>query len=132
VDARSEFFADEVGAGQFLRAVTGWSDSFSAAQHGMLASNAGPRMPTNRSDSTSSADKVGNVDVPSGFDDCDDDSQVPMVRRQFFAYTATTLFVKAQQWVSEYNVFIVDVSWNWARNEPSRSPWPSTALSSAT
>jgi hypothetical protein len=59
------------------------------------------------------------IDVPPGFDDSDDDAQVhPMARRLFSARTTAEVFAKAQQWVSEHNVFLVDVSWNWAHDEP--------------
>jgi hypothetical protein len=34
------------------------------------------------------------------------------------ARTTAGVFAKAQQWVSEHNVFPVDVSWNWAHDEP--------------
>lgn len=34
------------------------------------------------------------------------------------ARTTAGMFVKAQQWVTEHNVFLVDVSWNWAHDEP--------------
>jgi hypothetical protein len=59
------------------------------------------------------------IDVPQGFDDSDDDAQVhPMARRLFSAHTAAEVFAKAQRWVSEHEVFLVDVSWNWAHDEP--------------
>jgi hypothetical protein len=59
------------------------------------------------------------IDVPPGFDDSDDDSQVhPMARRMFTGHTAAEVFAKAQDWVSQHSVFLVDVSWNWAQDEP--------------
>ena len=59
------------------------------------------------------------IDVPRGFDDSDDDAQVhPMARRLFSGRTAAEVFGKAQHWVSEQEVFLVDVSWNWAHDEP--------------
>jgi hypothetical protein len=59
------------------------------------------------------------IDVPPGFDDSGDDAQVhPMARRLFCAHTAAEVFAKARQWVSEHDVFLVDVSWNWAYDEP--------------
>jgi len=51
------------------------------------------------------------IDVPPGFDDSDEDAQVhPTARRLFSARTTAEVFAKAQQWVSEHNVFLVDVS----------------------
>ena len=59
------------------------------------------------------------IDVPPGFDDSDDDAQVhPMACRLFGARTAAEVFAKAGQWVSEHDVFLVDVSWNWRHDEP--------------
>jgi hypothetical protein len=59
------------------------------------------------------------IDVPPDFDDSDDDAQVhPMACRLFAARTPAEVFAKAQQWVSGHNVFLVDVSWNWAHDEP--------------
>jgi hypothetical protein len=59
------------------------------------------------------------IDVPPGFDDSDDDGQVhPMARKLFAARTAAEVFAKAERWVSEHNVFLVDVAWNCAYNEP--------------
>jgi hypothetical protein len=57
--------------------------------------------------------------VPPGFDDSDDEAQVhPMARRLFPGRTPAEVFGKAQQWVGEHDVTIVDVSWNWAHDEP--------------
>ena len=59
------------------------------------------------------------IDVPPGFDDSGDDAQVhPMARRLFSARTTAEVLAKAQQWVSEHDVFLDDVSWNWAHDEP--------------
>jgi hypothetical protein len=59
------------------------------------------------------------IDVPAGFDDSDEEGQVhPVARRLFAARTAAEVFAKAQQWVGEHNVFLNDVSWNWAYDEP--------------
>ena len=59
------------------------------------------------------------LDVPAGFDDSDDDGQVyPVACRLFAARTAAEVFAKAQQWVSRHDVFLVDVSWTWAHDEP--------------
>lgn len=50
------------------------------------------------------------IDVPAGFDDSDEDSQVhPMPRRLFSARTAAEVFAKAEQWAGEHKVFLVDV-----------------------
>jgi hypothetical protein len=60
------------------------------------------------------------IDVPPGFDDSDDEEgQVhPIARRLFAARTAAEVFGKAQQWVSRHKVFLIDVSWDWAHDEP--------------
>jgi hypothetical protein len=59
------------------------------------------------------------ITVPPGFDDSDDEAQVhPMARRLFPGRTPAEVFAKAQQWVGEHDVRIVDVSWNWAYDEP--------------
>jgi hypothetical protein len=59
------------------------------------------------------------ITVPPGFDDSDDEAQVhPMARRLFPGRTPAEVFAKAQQWVGEHDVKIVDVSWNWAYDEP--------------
>jgi hypothetical protein len=58
------------------------------------------------------------LDVPEGFDDSDADSQVhPMARKMFPAATAAEAFRKAHEWVGEHNVFLVDVSWDFAHDE---------------
>ena len=41
-----------------------------------------------------------------------------MARRLFAGRTAAEVFAKVQQWVSQHGVFLVDVSWNWAPDEP--------------
>ena len=57
--------------------------------------------------------------VPPGFDDSDDEAQVhPMARRLFPGRTPSEVFAKAQQWVGEHDVTLVDVSWNSAHDEP--------------
>ncbi|WP_225729247.1 MULTISPECIES: hypothetical protein [unclassified Nocardia] len=59
------------------------------------------------------------IDIPPGFDDSDEDSQVhPIACRQFSAGTVAEVFGKAQQWISKHNVFLIDVSWTWAYGEP--------------
>lgn len=40
-----------------------------------------------------------------------------MARRLFTGHTAAEVFGKAQRWVGEHSVFLVDVSWNWAHDE---------------
>ncbi|MFI8308206.1 hypothetical protein ACIF80_33305 [Streptomyces sp. NPDC085927] len=58
------------------------------------------------------------LDVPEGFDDSDAETQVhPMARKLFPATTAAGAFGKAQEWVREHPVFLVDVSWNYACDE---------------
>jgi hypothetical protein len=50
------------------------------------------------------------IAVPPGFDDSDDEAQVhPMARRLFPGRTPAEVFAKAQQWVGEHDVRIVDV-----------------------
>jgi hypothetical protein len=57
--------------------------------------------------------------VPPGFDDSDDEAQVhPIARRLFPGRTPAEVFAKAQQWVGEHDVTLVDVSWNSAHDEP--------------
>ncbi|WP_016700755.1 hypothetical protein [Actinoalloteichus spitiensis] len=60
------------------------------------------------------------LDVPASFDDSDDeDGQVhPIARRLFSGATAAEVFEKARRWVSEHDVFLIDVSWNWLHDEP--------------
>ncbi|TJZ57020.1 hypothetical protein FCH28_05970 [Streptomyces piniterrae] len=61
------------------------------------------------------------LDVPEGFDDSDADSQVhPMARKLFSASTAAGAFGKAQEWVGEQSLLVVDVSWDyaWGEDEP--------------
>ncbi|MEV0936639.1 hypothetical protein [Streptomyces phaeochromogenes] len=58
------------------------------------------------------------LDVPEGFDDSDAESQVhPMARKLFPATTAAEAFGKAQEWVGENQVFLIDVSWDFAYDE---------------
>ncbi|WP_314178421.1 hypothetical protein [Streptomyces winkii] len=58
------------------------------------------------------------LDVPEGFDDSDADSQVhPMARKLFTGTTAADTFGKAQEWVGGHDVFLVDVSWDYAYDE---------------
>ncbi|MEV6782005.1 hypothetical protein [Streptomyces sp. NPDC051098] len=58
------------------------------------------------------------LDVPEDFDDSDADSQVhPMARKLFPAATAAEAFGKAQEWVAEQKVFLVDVAWDYAYDE---------------
>ncbi|CAL9469980.1 hypothetical protein [Streptomyces sp. enrichment culture] len=53
------------------------------------------------------------VEVPKGFDDSDAESQVhPIARKMFMATTAAGAFGKAQEWVGENDVFLIDVSWD--------------------
>jgi hypothetical protein len=40
-----------------------------------------------------------------------------MARRLFSARTTAEVLAKAQQWLSEHDVFLDDVSWNWAHGE---------------
>lgn len=57
--------------------------------------------------------------VPEGFDDSDAASQVhPMARKLFPATTAADAFRKAHEWVGAHDVFLVDVSWAHAHDEP--------------
>ncbi|WP_066952814.1 hypothetical protein [Streptomyces lushanensis] len=67
------------------------------------------------------SDRLGpslRLDVPEGFDDTDDDTQVhPMARKLFTGATAAEVFGKAHEWVSEQRVFLVDVSWDFAHDE---------------
>jgi hypothetical protein len=59
------------------------------------------------------------IAVPPGFDDSDEDAQVhPMARRLFTARTAAEVFAKAGRWIGEHRVFVADVSWHWAHDEP--------------
>jgi hypothetical protein len=56
--------------------------------------------------------------VPADFDDTDADAQVhPIGRLLFTAKTNAEVFDKARRWVSENNVFLVDVSWDFAGDE---------------
>ncbi|WP_216591012.1 hypothetical protein [Streptomyces brasiliscabiei] len=58
------------------------------------------------------------LSVPRGFDDSDAETQVhPMARKLFPAVTAADAFRKAQEWVAEHDVFLVDVSWDFAHDE---------------
>ncbi|MFC8664242.1 MULTISPECIES: hypothetical protein [Streptomyces] len=58
------------------------------------------------------------LDVPEGFDDTDAESQVhPIARKLFPATTAAEAFGKAQEWVGENQVFLLDVSWDFAYDE---------------
>jgi hypothetical protein len=58
------------------------------------------------------------LDVPEGFDDADAESQVhPIARKLFPATTAAEAFGKAQEWVGENQVFLLDVSWDFAYDE---------------
>jgi hypothetical protein len=59
------------------------------------------------------------LDVPAHFDDSDADAQVhPIARLLFSGRTNAEAFGKAQQWVSEHNVLMQDVSWKHMSNEP--------------
>ncbi|BEL04143.1 hypothetical protein Q0Z83_023340 [Actinoplanes sichuanensis] len=60
------------------------------------------------------------LDVPAGFDDsADEDGQVhAMARRLFSATTAAEVFGKAQRWIAQQQIFVVDVSWNRMHDEP--------------
>lgn len=58
------------------------------------------------------------LEVPEGFDDSDAESQVhPMARKLFPATTAAGAFGKAQEWVRDHNVRLVDVSWDFLYDE---------------
>ncbi|MGP3977963.1 hypothetical protein ACTWQF_28890 [Streptomyces sp. 8N114] len=58
------------------------------------------------------------LDVPEDFDDSDAESQVhPIARKLFPATTAAGAFRKAQEWVGDHNVFLVDVSWDYFHDE---------------
>jgi hypothetical protein len=57
--------------------------------------------------------------VPADFDDSDADARVhPVARLMFRARTNAEACGQAQQWVSAYNVFLLDVSWDYASDEP--------------
>ncbi|GAA3419319.1 hypothetical protein [Streptosporangium vulgare] len=60
------------------------------------------------------------LNVPADFDDSDADSQVhPVARLLFPARTNAEAFGLAQEWLSVHqNVFLVDVSWDYASDEP--------------
>ncbi|MFI9028079.1 hypothetical protein [Streptomyces sp. NPDC053560] len=61
------------------------------------------------------------LDVPEGFDDSDEESQVhPMARKLFPVATAAEAFRQAHEWVKENNVHLVDVSWKHVEGEPYR------------
>ena len=54
-----------------------------------------------------------SLDVPEGFDDSDAETGVhPIARKLFPAATAADAFGKAQEWLREQDVRLVDVSWN--------------------
>ena len=56
--------------------------------------------------------------VPPSFDDSDADAQVhPMARLIFSAQSNAEVFDKVRQWVSEHDVFLVDVAWSYAGDE---------------
>ncbi|MCF3128914.1 hypothetical protein [Streptomyces olivochromogenes] len=58
------------------------------------------------------------LDVPEGFDDSDAETGVhPMARKLFPATSAAEAFRKAHEWVGEHDVFLVDVSWDFAHDE---------------
>ena len=58
------------------------------------------------------------LDVPEDFDDTDAETQVhPMARKLFPATTGAEAFRKAHEWVGEHDVFLVDVSWDYAHDE---------------
>lgn len=53
------------------------------------------------------------LDVPEDFDDSEEETQVhPMARKLFLGTSAAQVFARAQAWVSEHDVRIVDVSWD--------------------
>ncbi|WP_406724959.1 hypothetical protein WJ438_10255 [Streptomyces sp. GD-15H] len=63
-------------------------------------------------------DPALRLDVPEDFDDSDAETRVhPMARKPFPSTTAAGAFGKAQKWVREHNVFLVDVSWDYAYDE---------------
>ncbi|MEU2260789.1 hypothetical protein ABZ557_11005 [Streptomyces sp. NPDC019645] len=58
------------------------------------------------------------LDVPKGFDDSDAETGVhPMARKLFPATTAAEAFKKAHDWVREQRIRLVDVSWDFSRDE---------------
>lgn len=53
------------------------------------------------------------LQVPSGFDDSDEDAQVhPIARLLFHAQTPAEAFDQARQWLEGRTVTVVDVSWH--------------------
>ncbi|MFJ7047521.1 hypothetical protein ACIQVC_29570 [Streptomyces sp. NPDC101112] len=53
------------------------------------------------------------LDVPKDFDDSEEDSQVhPMARKFFLGTSAAQVFSRAQAWVGEHDVRVIDVSWD--------------------
>ncbi|MEU2719933.1 hypothetical protein ACFW4X_09670 [Streptomyces smyrnaeus] len=58
------------------------------------------------------------LEVPEGFDDSDAETGVhPIARKLFHGTTAAEVFRKAQEWVGEQDVFLVDVSWDYLHDE---------------
>ncbi|MEV4862034.1 hypothetical protein MRBLMF1_003311 [Streptomyces ossamyceticus] len=61
------------------------------------------------------------LDVPEGFDDSEEDSQVhPIARKLFLGTSAAQVFSRAQAWVGEHDVRVTDVSWDhlYGEDEP--------------
>ena len=60
------------------------------------------------------------MDVPADFDDADDpDGQVHAVaRRMFSGATNAEVFARAQQWLTEHRVLLLDLSCDYLFDEP--------------
>ena len=63
---------------------------------------------------------LGPVDVPVGFDDsADTEGQVHAIaRRMFLGATNVEVFAKLQQWLSRYEVLLIDMSCDYLQGEP--------------
>ncbi|GAA3863707.1 hypothetical protein [Streptomyces sedi] len=53
------------------------------------------------------------IELPAGFDDSDEDTQVyPVACKLFMGVTASEAFARASRWVAEHDVRVTDVSWD--------------------
>lgn len=67
---------------------------------------------------TGLVDTARCLDVPASFDDAGAEAQVhPIARLMFSAQTNAEAFDKAQQWLRDHKVTVVDVSWHYWTGE---------------
>ncbi|WP_128376804.1 hypothetical protein [Streptomyces cavernae] len=59
-----------------------------------------------------------SLDVPEGFDDSEEETGVhPIARKLFLGASAAHAFAKAHAWVSEHDIRVADVSWDFLDGE---------------